>query len=225
MSESKQVGAVGGAHCRQGGVGRLGDKLSGAPGFQDTRAMREGPCAEVTAGPVGARPDRRSCFLNWTNRTCLSGCLAFPSLLLSLWAEELCRVPPAGFPDEPPQAPAHGAVKEDSCCSDYPIFIEPLLRAECHHRGSGCSGQSKRRRALPSGCFSQKLGDSTQQAEDRSKLEMNVCETKTQGSGRRGMGVCVLGLGFILAATATELSAKGGVAHLVLGEEGSGKRE
>lgn len=49
-SESKQVGAVGGAHCRQGDVGRLGDKLSGAPGFRDRRVMRARPCAEVTAG-------------------------------------------------------------------------------------------------------------------------------------------------------------------------------
>lgn len=30
--ERKQVGAVGGAHCRQGDMGRLGDKLSWVPG-------------------------------------------------------------------------------------------------------------------------------------------------------------------------------------------------
>lgn len=45
------------------------------------------------------------------------------------------------------------------------------------------------------------------------------------GAAEAGLGACVLGLGFILAANATELSAEGGVAHLVPGEEGSGKRE
>lgn len=50
VNERKQVGAVGGALCRlRSGMGKLGDRLSWAPGVWDRRVMREGPWAEVTS--------------------------------------------------------------------------------------------------------------------------------------------------------------------------------